>query len=556
MELYSLVWWGYIIAGLGLFLFGMTFFGDSLRKLAGNKLKTIIDKCTSNTFKGILVGMLVTAVFQSSMATTLLSIGLISAGLMSLPQAIGIIMGANIGTTATAFIIGLNLTAYAPFFVLAGVILIVFFPKQKIKQIGEVALSFGLLFFGLSLMESCLKLLAQEPVFVNIVTGVGDKPFLGMLVGALGTTVLQSSSAFIGVIQSIYNSTAASGATIKMMIPLLFGSNIGTTISCVIASAAGKTVNAKRATTIHVAFNVIGTIIFMLLLTPYTHLVELLSSWLNLDPKMQIAVTHILFNVLTTIILYPCVPLLVKGVKLLIPEKKGKNEISFDLSVLDHNVMEISPSTALTIAREQTVIMGNYACQSVELVVSFFNEKDDEKKETVLKIEEAIDMFNEKLTDFFHRLGSVELSANEMKTYCEILKTFRDIERISDHCENLIEYFDEYYKSNEVIHSSAKEEILTMLTIVEDMITNSIDFFKNHDYSLVNRVETLEMSLDNMNKTARNNHVERLASNQDVGNKYITVVFADITANIERIGDHCTNIIENVLENGKAKDIL
>lgn len=554
MELYSLTWWGFIIAGLGLFLFGMSFFGDSLRKLAGNKLKGIIDKFTTNIFMGMLVGILVTAVFQSSSATTVLTIGLVSAGLMTFKQSIGIIMGANIGTTVTAFIIGLNLSEYAPFFVLLGVILIVFFSNQKYKQIGELILSFGLLFFGLSLMESSLKLLASEPKFIEIVQLVGNRPLLGMLVGTLGTAVIQSSSAFIGVIQSLYETTSHAGTTLLMILPLLFGSNIGTTMSSIIACSASNNRSAKRATIVHVMFNVIGTIIFMLLLSPYSSAMNWLSNILGFESKMQIALSHFTFNILTTLLLLPCANIIEKLVIKLIPEKEEEKKISIDLSVLDHNVIDVSPTLALNIAREQTIIMGNYARQSVDLLISFFNTNNQDDKNMIYKIEETVDLFNEKLTEFFHVLGSVQLSESEITSYGEILKTFRDIERISDHCENLVEFFDEYHKRNDEIHPASKEEIINMLTLVQDMIYKTMDTFANRSLANIDSINESESKLDILNKASRNNHVERLASSQDVGSKYIAVVFADIISNIERIGDHCTNIVENFTEAIKKKD--
>ena len=522
----------------------MSFLGSSLRTLAGNKLKAIIDKCTSNIFIAVLIGAFVTGVFQSSMATTLLVAGLISVGLMSLKQAVGIILGANIGTTITAFIIGLNLTEYAPFIVLIGVFLLIFFKNQKIKNIGNVFLSFGLLFFGMSLIDSALNLLTDYEPFTSVLLNIGDRPFLSLLFGAFGSFILQSSSAFVGIVQELYSSVATSGYTLAMVIPLLFGSAIGTSISCIVFSI-GESTEAKKAVAIRVVVNVIGSLIFMAILSPFASAMNWLVQ--GLDSKMQIAIVQIIFNIGTTIIFLPFVGQLTKLANKMVPSKKG-DVLEVDLSALERNVMEISPGSALSIAKEQSIRMGEYAEKSISLLGEYFTSRDNNIKKEVLNIEETIDLFNIKLTNFYHNLDSVNLTENEMIEYAEILKTFRDIERISDHCENIANYFSDFFASNEEIHPEAAKDIADMLEVAKKMIKIAIQEYRTSNLRNNHILLRLEEELDSLNKEARNRHVLRLATKQDQGNKFITVIFVDIISNIERLGDHCINISENVSE--------
>ena len=532
----------------------MSFLGTSLRTLAGRKLKAIIDKCTSNIFIGVLIGAFVTGIFQSSMATTLLVAGLISVGLMSLKQAVGIILGANIGTTITAFIVGLNITSYAPFIVLIGVVLLIFFKNQKIKNVGNVVLSFGLLFFGISLIDTSLSLLAEYQPFIDILLKFGDRPFLGLLLGSAGAIILQSSSAFVGIVQGLYSSTIGTGYTLQMVIPLLFGSAIGTSISCIIFSI-GESIDAKRAVAIRVFVNVIGSLVFMAILSPFASAM----TWLvkGVESKMQIAIVQIIFNIGTTILFLPFVNQLTKLATKVLPSRQtaGPAALEFDLTALDHNVMEISPSAALDIAKQQSLKMSEYAEESIILLGQYFESRDESLKTRVLQIEFAIDAFNIKLTEFFHRLDSVYLTEANMNDYAEILKTFRDIERISDHCENIANYFSEFFATNEEIHNEAKQDITDMLELTKKMIHIAINEYRTGIGLDLNELNNLENELDSLNKEARNRHVMRLATKQDQGNKFITVIFVDIISNIERIGDHCINISENVSEAKRSKII-
>ena len=543
-ELFSLQWWGTIVGGLAIFLMCITFLGDGLKKLAGAKLKSIIDKFTSTPLKGIIVGAGVTVIIQSSSATTALAIGLIAAGLMSLKQAVGVIMGANIGTTVTSLLIGLNIANYAPFFLLIGAFMFLIGNKQKLHNIGITLFGFGGLFFGLTLMESCLKPLAALPEFEAIVEQFSHNPLLGVLVGMVGTAVVQSSSAFIGVLQSLFAASSSSVFTLGVAIPILFGSNLGTTITAILASLGGNTA-AKRAAGFHVLFNLIGTIIFILLLGPYTTCVTFIANGLGLEPKMQIAVAHILFNILTTLMLFPFTSLLVKLVTKIIPSKKSLLP-EIDLSVLDNNIMDIMPIKALDIAYNEACKMGNLVILSGEYLLNYIQTGGNDYKESVLQIENNVDIFNNKLNTFLNKLESHELGFQEMELYSSIIKVFSDIERISDHHENLIEYIERSKELKEKMTPFEKESILTLFTHAHKMTSDVIQAFASRNKDILPDMRELEDQMDELTKQIREKYFEQ-ACNREINRTYIDMVFIDVTSNIERIGDHCMNIAEEII---------
>ena len=548
LEAFSLGWWGFIVAGLGIFLFGIAFMGDGLKKVAGSRIKDVLDKYASKPIHAALIGAGVTIIIQSS-GTTALTIGLIRAGLMNLTQAAGIIMGANIGTTITSFIIGLNISEFAPFVLVIGAFIFLLADKPKLKYIGTVLFGFGAIFFGMTLMENALKPLAEQQGFIDLVQRLSQVPILGVLVGAVGTAAIQSSSAFIGIIQSLYASAIDSGFTLKIALPIVFGSNIGTTITAILA-AIGSSKEGKKAAAIHVIFNIVGTIIFMAILNPYCDFVTWLGNLWNLSPKMEIAVSHIIFNVVTTAILLPAAPLLVKFVNKILPSQESTtvlSEVNVNLATLDRNVMEFLPSTALGIAKEQTIVMGNLAVQAIDGVNDYFNKKDLKARDRTLQIEQTLDTFDQKLNNFLSSMEHSSLEPNDIALYSRILKTYKDIERIGDHCENLIEYFDEFFATNETISDEARKDINDMLALVKEMLQNAMESFHYKNTFLANIVMEKENQLDALNKEAREKHVKRIISDADSGKKYISLVFVDLTGNIERIGDHCQNIADTML---------
>lgn len=539
---------GQIVGGLGIFLLGITMLGEGLKKLAGNKLKSIIDKYTSTPFKGLLVGIFVTVLIQSSSGTTALAIGLIRAGLMSFPQAVGIILGANIGTTVTAFLIGLKIANYAPFFLVAGAFLTLFAKKHTTKHVGETLFGFGALFFGLTLMEVVLKGIAATSEFSSIVYALSNSPILGVTVGMIGTALIQSSSAFIGVIQGIYSSIVAenpAAAPLIAVLPILFGSNIGTTITAIFAATGGSK-DAKRAAAVHVIFNTAGTVLFMLILIPFTHFITFLTQIMGLEPKMQIAVSHIIFNIITTVVIFPFVKPLVKFVKVIFPSKKGEPIMpEIDLSELDKTVVGISPTTALDIARRQTFTMGNLAVQIVSVVHQYVEGGNYNQNELGRSLENAINVMDSKLTNFLVSIEHSQMDDRDVNDYTNIMRSIKDIERIGDHCENLIEYFEDVYSRKEELSPEGKLQIIELLILGEEMVKIAINAFHEKSIFASNVVIEKENLMDSLEKKARNSHVERVLNGECDGRTYVSMVFIEILSNIERIGDHSNNIAEN-----------
>ena len=543
-AIFSLSWWGFILGGVGIFLLGITFLGEGLRKMAGQKLKGLIDKFTSTPIKGVLVGTLVTVLIQSSGATTAMAIGFIKAGLMSLPQAIGVIMGANIGTTVTAFIIGLNVSQYAPFILAIGAFMFLFGRKQFSRHLGETLFGFGALFFGLELLESSLSSLADLPGFIKLIQSLEENPILGVLIGTVATAAIQSSSAFIGILQGFVSSD--SGFTMLAALPILFGSNIGSTITAILASF-GSSTSAKRASAVHIIFNVLGTVLFMLLLRPYASAITWISDLLHVDPKMQIALAHIAFNLLTTLMLLPCVNILVKITTKLIPDNGKEINITIDLHELERDVVSLAPTTALDIAKRQIVNMGKLAIDAITAVINYINSGETSDHDMVLSLENSVDHVYEKITDFLSSMRKTVLEEKDVTIYSQSIQVMKDIERVSDHCENLVEYFEEASSRGEKINAEAKDDLVQMLEFAKQMVSNAVVAFETNDGQLACVVINQDDELDEMHKNDRIKHIERFRDGSAEQSRFIALVFVDIIANIERMGDHAVNIANSIL---------
>ncbi len=546
MELFTISWWGYIVAGLGIFLFGIIVLGAGLKNAAGDKIKSGLDRFASNPIKAALIGAFVT-IFLHSAGTTTLTIGLVQSGLMSLTQAAGIIMGANIGTTITSLIIGLNVSVIGPFILAIGAFIGIFSNKPKVKYIGDILFGLGAVFFGMTLMESSLKPLANLPEFINIIKEFGKTPLLGLLVGTLGTIAINSSAAFIGIVQSLYLAAEESGFTLSIAIPLILGSNIGTTFTSIIASMGGSK-EAKKTALIHVFFNIIGTILFIIFLNPYVSFIQLISNGLALNPKLQVAVAHIIFNVITTIILLPCSKFLVKFVNIILPESAKEKEIAekidIDLSLPPKNIIQSSPSIALDIAKKKVIDMGKLTITALVSVKNYLEKYDEGERNIVIQIEEKLDTFDRILLSFLNSMERTSLNSYCMRLYSQILKNYKDIERIGDHCENLIEYIGKYHESKEHMSAEAKKDLEDMLNLSIKMAENTMFVFASENRRYAQKVFELETQLDKLDKDARERHVQRFLTSVETGSKIISSYYVDMTGNIERIGDHLQNIAE------------
>ncbi|NLP50965.1 Na/Pi cotransporter family protein [Bacillus sp. RO1] len=527
------------IGGLGIFLFGIKYMGDGLQKSAGDKLRDILDRFTTNPLMGVFAGILVTVLIQSSSGTTALTVGLVSAGFMTLRQAIGVIMGANVGTTVTAFIIGIKIDEYALPIIAAGAILLFFFKNQKIQYLGQIVFGFGTLFYGLKIMGGGLKPLRELPAFIDLTVTMSDNPILGVVVGTVFTVIVQSSSATVGILQELYGQGAMD---LRAALPVLFGDNIGTTITAVLA-ALGASVAARRAALSHVMFNVLGTAIVLILLIPFQMYVEFLQQMLDLNPEMTIAFAHGSFNIANVIIQLPFIGLLALVVTKIIPGEDSF--VEYKPKHLDPIFIEQSPSLALGQAKEEVLRMGEYSVVGLESTHEYLKTGVTKYSEQAYQVEEAINNLDRKITDYLVKLSSSSLSDNESEEHSVLMDTVRDIERIGDHFENIVELVD-YQIANKVeLTEAAEKDLEEMFSLTVSTVKESIEALRTNDKTLANDVRMKEDQIDKMERSLRKKHILRM--NEGLCSGQAGIVFVDIISNLERIGDHAVNIAEAVL---------
>ena len=527
------------LGGLGLFLFAIKYMGDGLQKAAGDRLRAILDRFTTNPFMGVLVGIVVTVLIQSSSGTTVITVGLVSAGFMTLRQAIGVIMGANIGTTVTAFIIGLDVGAYALPIMAFGSFLIFFFKKNSVRNFGEVVFGFGGLFLGLEMMSEGMKPLRSLEAFADFTIAMSDHPLLGVVAGTLFTLVVQSSSATVGILQGLY---AENLVTIEAALPILFGDNIGTTITAILA-ALGASVAARRAAATHVLFNLVGTIIFLVLLIPFTMYVEWASALFGLEPKMQIAFAHGSFNIANTLIQFPFIGAWAYIVTKMIPGQDVT--IEYKPKHLDVHFIDQSPSLAIGQAKEELIRTGAFAVQGLEEAYQYVKTGDKKHAEIAYQIEDAINNLDREITSYLVRISSVNISPAESSRHVLLMDSIRDIERIGDHFENIVELTDLREMNKIDLTDDAMNDLHLMFDLTIDTVKQAVEALNTNDMELARSVAEKEDLIDKMERKYRKNHIVRL--NEGACSAQSGMVFVDIVSNLERIGDHAVNIAEAVL---------
>lgn len=530
--------WDFIIGGLALFLFGIQFMGDGLKSIAGSKLRDYIDKYTNKSWKGIIVGAVITMFIQSSSATSAIAIGFVRAGLMSLEQSIGIIIGANIGTTVTAFLIGLKIEELALYFVFIGVCISIFSKRKKHTYLGQIILGFGLLFFGLRLMGDELSKLGQLDAFENLATMMAHQPVLGLVSGTLMTAVVQSSSAVIGIIQKIYDSGAI---TLAAALPFVFGSNIGTTITAVFASIGGS-ISAKRAAAVNVLFNFLGAIIFMFLLNPFVDLITSISTQYNISPMMQIALAHIIRTLVISIIAYPFIPTMVNVIKRILPgDSDEKIEIYID--TLDPKLATSLPAGALGVSKQVTLKMGELAADCVKSSQFYFNKHAIKYSDISSQYEDAINSLDSKITEYLMKIAQENLGQSDTDEFIGNLQVIKHIERIGDLTMNLNEFFDLAYEDKDTFSEAAIRDVNEMYDIVLEMNTLALSFYATRDEVWIQQINDKENYLDSIEEKARQRHFKRMAKNE-CGQGIAASIYVDILGTLERIGDHTWNIVK------------
>ncbi|AJH19992.1 MULTISPECIES: Na/Pi cotransporter family protein [Bacillus] len=533
------------IGGLGIFLFGIKYMGDGLQQAAGDRLRDILDRFTTNPLMGVLAGMLVTVLIQSSSGTTALTVGLVSAGFMTLRQAIGVIMGANIGTTVTAFIIGIKIGEYALPIMAVGAILLFFFKNKKVHSVGQVVFGFGMLFFGLELMSAGMKPLRSLESFQELMVSMSDNPILGIVVGTVFTLIVQSSSATIGILQELFGQGAID---LQAALPVLFGDNIGTTITAVLA-AIGTSIAARRAALVHVIFNIIGTIIFTIILIPFTSLIQYFQTSLNLNPEMTIAFAHGTFNVTNTIIQFPFIAVLAWIVTKLI---RGEDaSINFKPQHLNPIFIEQSPAIALTEAQKEIIRMAEFSLDGLKEANQFLNTQDKKHANMATQLEGAINNLDKKITEYLVLLSEKPLSPTDSEKHSVLAGVVGDIERVGDHVENLVELVDFQISNRVSLSDEALAELNEMLELTISTLQDAINALTNFDTELAQTVIAKERKIDQMERVLRKRHVLRLNERSCSGDA--SIIYVDMVSNLERIGDHAVNIADGVLgEQGKV----
>lgn len=546
-----------LFGGLALFIYGMNFMSEGLQKAAGEKMKSILALLTRNVFIGVLAGAAATAVLQSSGAVTVMVIGFVSANLMNLRQAISIIMGANIGTCVTAQLVAFQIGDYSWAFVIVGFIMYFFVNKhEKITDFGQAIFAFGILFSGLNIMAAAMEPLAQSPVFADLMLKVSDVPFLGIVVGAVMTTIVQSSSASIAVLQNLAATAGPDGVSsligLAGAIPILFGTNIGSTTTALLASIGG-TVNARRTALSHMVFNLTGTVIFIWF-TPYiADFVAMISpSGDELDViSRQIANAHMAFNIATTIIFLPLIGVLAAFVSKIIPDKKGEELDPMKPVYLDKNLLE-RPFAAIHLATRELSRMAEITADMIVHTKKAFLGSDLEAADKVMELENIVNNLQDAITEYLSSIFSIEaVTEHQARTISGLLHVASDVEHIGDNCKNITEFAVQKIEHGYEFSDSAYAEIYQCFDHGSKMVSNSINALQTGNTDLARIVIGQENELDALEESLRERHMERLNTKQC--SPEFTVIYTDVIHNIERIGDSCENIANVVLDDINLK---
>ncbi len=537
-----------MIGGLALFLFGMNIMGDGLEKASGGKLEKILEKFTSKRWAALLLGAGVTAVIQSSSATTVMVVGFVNSGIMKLTQAVGVIMGANIGTTITSWLVSmtdissgnivLNLfkpSSFTPILAIIGVIMIMTAKdNDKKRNIGNILLGFTVLMFGMDTMSGAMKPLASNEGFTSILT-LFENPILGLIAGAVLTAVIQSSSASVGILQGL----CATGVLgYEAAIPIIMGQNIGTCITALMSSI-GASKNAKRASMIHLSFNVIGTMIFMIAF----YCVNAIAPFAFLSQpatKAGIAVIHSLFNIGCAVILFPFANQLVKLATFIIPDKKDEEEETKDVfSVLDERFLD-KPGFAMGMCKDVAVKMGEECKRALYMALDLIHNYNAENAKQVIELEQSVDRYEDEIGSYLVKLNNKDLPQAESRNLSILLHCIGDFERISDHAVNIMESAEEMHKKSLEFSPKAKEELTVFAQAVRDILDETIDVFARNDLDKAKVIEPLEQVIDVMTVEVKQRHIKRLRKGKctiELG-----LILQDIITNFERVSDHCSNV--------------
>jgi len=539
-----------LVGGLALFLYGMDVMGDSLKKLAGGKLETFLARLTSNRFKGFLLGFFVTAIIQSSSATTVMLVGFVNSGIMKLGQTISIIMGANIGTTVTSWLLSLSgisgdtfwvqifkPSSFTPVLAVIGVVMNMMCKSDKKRDIGTILLGFAVLMFGMETMSGSMDGLKDSKAFGQMLI-MFSNPIMGILMGTLLTAIIQSSSASVGILQALSLTGAIPYST---AIPIILGQNIGTTITPILSSISGNT-ESKQVAASCLYIKMIGVIVVSVIFYVLHSIIDFAFMDQNVT-IMSIAIIHTLFNILSTIVLMPFCSLLEKlALKTIKSSEKTENTI---LDALDDRFLTV-PSFAVDKCNEIVRNMASITKQSIDDSIALLNQFDMEKRKEIFKIEDNVDKYEDKLSTYLVKLSSKQLSDKDSKEVTELLHIIGDVERMSDHAVNIADVAEEIYEKKIAFSDAAKHDIRIISEAVKDVVDLATTAFLNNDLETAKLVEPLEQVVDRLKRKIRANHIQRLQE----GNCTVELgfVLSDLLTNYERISDHCSNVAVCLLE--------
>ena len=533
------------VGGLGMFIYGMQIMAQGLENAAGNKMKSLLEVLTKNKLMGVLLGAAITAVIQSSSATTVMVVGFVNAGIMNLTQAMGVIMGANVGTTVTGWLVSyvewakfLSPATLAPIAVMLGVIIMLTGKRRSSKEIASIVVGFGLLFIGITTMSSAVAPLQESEGFRSIFVTLGNNPLLGILAGALVTAIIQSSSASVGILQSL---AAAGLVPFSAAIYIIMGQNIGTCITAILSSLGAKK-NAKTAALMHLLFNIIGTIIFSVIAIVYFEVLHP-EAGVGIITQTEISIVHTAFNIGTTVLLFP-----VSGWIIKLAKKIGRlEEDTRDKSkvLLDDRILE-TPSIALQSTVREVARMGEIVKDSLDVAKTVLFTLKDEDIQFLKEEETTVDKLSAGITDYAIKLSALQISEKEHQDVAHLLQLVSDIERISDYCENISEFAETLYEKKVAFSEIGSSQLKEMLDVCIDSYKYALEAFEEKSKEKALKVIEKETQADDLEITLRSRHIKRLTNNQC--NTEAGIVFLDTLVCLERISDHARNIAEEVLE--------
>ena len=539
-----------MLMGLVLFLFGMNLMGEALEKRAGNKLRDILATLTSSKIKGLLLGMVVTCVIQSSSATTVMAVGFVNSGLMTLGQAIPVIMGANIGTTITSWILSLSglsgsawyitmfkPATFVPVLAVMGIVFFMFLKKAKYKDIGLILIGFSTLMFGMETMSGAVKVLKDVPEFASLLTKF-ENPILGVIAGAVITGIIQSSSASVGILQALAGATGA--VTIGATVPIIMGQNIGTCVTAMISSV-GANKNAKRTAAVHLYFNIIGTVVSLTAFVIVTSFIKIPVLSQSAD-QFSIAVVHTAFNIICTLILFPFASQLEKLAVKTVGNKKGE----VDKTIMLDERLIATPAIAIARCKEVVNDMSKLSVDALDKTFDMFGNFSDKKFDEIERLEDEVDKYEDTVGTYLVKLSASNLTPENSREVTKLLHTIGDLERLSDHAVNIAKSMQEMFDKKLTFSEKANKEIATMIAAVREITGLAHNCFVESDLKTAYLVEPLEQVIDYLKAEIKKGHIQRLQKEEctiEMG-----FVLSDIITNLERVSDHCSNIAGCVIE--------